>query len=321
MFYVVIDRTAAEVMSRRVRSPVVVVEDNLLVGPSSKVLARHRAMRAHYWGFSSATHLEARLTSVCPYTGVCVCLGPNLRDFLSLCRVCAFLPTAENCVYSVSLDVNNHDEPTSLFDPRRALVIDYNKSLPLRPTRIKVKTPWTYQQAMFPATLWNLWCDPSPEAFSKYCVAATESDDLFDDFGRYHAGFFPRLGIHANGLGLSRFDELVFQQLFDARMLREWSTAAQLSAGSPALEAWLSHTGGKFFETRLQAWSDHTQDRIVARRRAPDSLLEATWEFRLTATGEGFLERMPSFEAAPPVQIGGAVAYDRHRPWINNSGS
>ena len=28
MFYVVIDRAAAEVMSRRVRSPVVVVEDN-----------------------------------------------------------------------------------------------------------------------------------------------------------------------------------------------------------------------------------------------------------------------------------------------------
>jgi hypothetical protein len=138
--------------------------------------------------------------------------------------------------------------------------------------------------------------------------------------GRYHAGFFPRLGIHANGLGLSRFDELVFQQLSLGKLSREWSTAAQLSAGSPALEAWLSHAGARFLETRLDAWSEHTKERIVARRRAPDSLQETTWEFRLTAEGEGFLERMPSFEAAPPVHIGGAVAYDRQRPWVNNAG-
>ena len=75
-----------------------------------------------------------------------------------------------------------------------------------------------------------------------------------------------------------------------------------------------------FLERRLHAWSRHTQDRVVERRRAPQSSQEAPWDFRLSAKGEDFLERVPSFDAAPPVEIGGAVAYDRHRPWINNAG-
>ncbi len=52
----------------------------------------------------------------------------------------------------------------------------------------------------------------------------------------------------------------------------------------------------------------------------PQSSPEATGDFRLTEKGEDFLERVPSFDAAPPVEIGGAVAYARHRPWINNAG-
>jgi hypothetical protein len=54
MFYVVMDRTAAEVLSRKVASPVVLIEDNVLVGPSSKDLARHRAMRTKSHPFQRA---------------------------------------------------------------------------------------------------------------------------------------------------------------------------------------------------------------------------------------------------------------------------
>jgi hypothetical protein len=320
MFFVVIDFDEAELMSRMVRSPVVVVEDNLLVGPSSKVLEVHYAMRTKYCGYSPSTSLDERLACATPYSGLCVCLGPNLRDFLNLCRICAFLPKAKNRIYNVFLDMSNLHAPTSQFDPRHALLIDYNKSLSLRPNRFKVKTPWTRQQAMFPATLWNLWCAPSPEAFSSYCAEARENDDLFDDLGRYHAGFFPRSGIHANELALSRFDELVIRQLFLAKGQRHWSTTAQLSEGSTALDAWLSHTGLQFLETRLHAWCDHTQQRIVERWKPPAGFREKSWEFNLTAMGESFLEGMPSFDAAPPLHIGGAVAYERHRPWVNDAG-
>ena len=69
-------------------SPVVVADDNLLLGPSSLDLKRHRAVRAQYWGREPSFDLSEELArSAGP--PLCVWLPPTPQGFLSLCQICS----------------------------------------------------------------------------------------------------------------------------------------------------------------------------------------------------------------------------------------
>lgn len=45
------------------------------------------------------------------------------------------------------------------------------------------------------------------------------------------------------------------------------------------------------------------------------------WSFRWAEGGNAILDALPSMDVAPPVEIGGASAYDPARPWAVRLGA
>lgn len=300
-------------------SPLVVVNDNLLLGPSSTDTRRHQALRARYWNVSPFPDLDDEGGPLCVY------LPPTACGLLTACRLCSLATHQQREILVVDLGAKSPAWPAGgvgaepaqppspeSLDPAPEAVFDAAALLQQGPP----PTRWSELQAALAATVWALWCRRSPTAFSRFCAAGSKLHPLISDLSRYHAGMFPRLA--GDGLRLARFDELLLRQLSG-----EWSTPVQLfvkamKAGSE-LEAWISHTGDLIVAARLQAWWRHTRGRVVERRREhPANPSDMTqWSFRWRPGGEAILERLPSLDAAPPIRIGGAVAYDPDRPWIS----
>lgn len=293
--------------------PVVVVNDNVLMGPSSTDAARHRALRSGYWKSSTFPDLVHELDGLGP---VCVYVPPTASGLLTLCQICFIAVDHDREVLVVDLGARPPGTSRGI-DPDPEVVVDAAAVLQQdRPQAAR----WSKLEAAFAATLWMLWTRRSPTAFSRFCSAGSALHPLFSDLSRYHAGMFPRA--HGEALTLARFDELLLRQLS-----REWSTPAQvfaraMRAGSD-LEAWISHTGDMYVAARLLAWSRHTRGHVVERRdEHPPSPSDLTrWSFRWHTGGEAILEALPSMSAAPPVEIGGAVAYDPDRPWVTRVGA
>lgn len=297
-------------------SPLFVVNDNLLLGPSSTDASRHQALRARYWKISPFPDLEHDIGPLCVY------LPPTACGLLTSCRLCSLAMHQRREILVVDLGAKPPARPAGgvgaeppspeSLDPAPEAVFDAEALLQRGPPPAR----WSETEAALAATVWALWCRRSPTAFSRFCATGSRLHPLISDLSRYHAGTFPRLA--GEGLRLARFDELLLRQLSG-----EWSTPVQLfvkamKAGSE-LEAWISHTGDMAIAARLQAWFRHTRGRIVERRREhPANPSDMTqWSFRWHPGGEAILERLPSLSAAPPVRIGGAVAYDPDRPWVS----
>jgi hypothetical protein len=292
-------------------SPLVVVNDNVLMGPSSTSARRHRSLRARYWESPTFPDLNHDLGRLGP---ICVYLPPSPSALLSLCQICFIAIRREREILVVDLGSRRPFDPHG-SDPDPEVVLD------AAAVREQHRPParWSTLEAAFAATLWKLWCRASPTAFSRFCAAGSALHPLISDLARHHAGTFPRR--HGEGLTLSRFDELLLRQLS-----REWSTPVQIIAramrAGSELWAWISHMGDVHVATRLRAWSHHTRGEVVEERdEHPPNPSELTrWSFRWHPGGEAILETLPSLGAAPPVEIGGAVAYDPARPWVTRAG-
>jgi hypothetical protein len=309
MVHVAVGRLAAAALAR-VASPIVVADDNLLLGPSSADLKRHQALRTRYWGSSPSPELHEELARA-PGPALCVDLPPTPGGLLSLCEICSAAIAREREVFVVDLGSDALGPTPPGLDPSREAYLDAEKAAEHRPPAAR----WSRLQTALAATLWRLWCRRSPVALSRFCASGSALHPQLADLSRHHAGFFPRVA--GGGLLLSRLDELILRQLSAA-----WSTPAEVfvravSAGSE-LEAWLSHTGDLYLAARLLAWSRHARGLVVERRRErPASPSEmTTWSFRWRAGGEAIVAELPSLGAAPPVAIGGAVAHDPERPWV-----
>lgn len=293
-------------------APVVVVNDNLLMGPSSAEPARHRALRARYWKSPLFPDLDRELGSG-PF---CVYLPPTPSGLLTLCQIGSLAIAHAREFLVVELGPKPPGHLAQGVDPAPEVALDAAAILQQRPPPAR----WSRIETAFAATLWRLWCRRSPSAFSRFCATGSALHPVIGDLSRFHAGNFPRaLG---QGLTLSRLDDLLLRQLS-----REWSTPVQIFVGAmkaaSELEAWISHTGDLYVAARLLAWSRHTEGRIVERRREhPANPSDLTrWSFRWHPGGEAILEALPSLGAAPPVAIGGAVAYDPERPWVCRVGA
>lgn len=306
---VAIGRVAAAALAKGV-APVVVAEDNLLVGPSRVDARRHAAARARHWGRVPSRELEGVLTEESK-GAVCVALPPTRNGLLSFCRVCSMALELGREVHVLDLGTGAVVPGPIGLDPAPERVLDARQLARQRPPEGRCSS----LEISLAATLWRLWCRPSPVAFSQLCEAASPQSPPLANLGRYHAGFFPRAS--ERGLSLSRLDELILQQLS-----REWQTPTRvfvqaMSAGS-ALRAWVSHTGDSYVAARLLAWSRHSEGRFVeGRRESPpgDSEMLA-WSFRWSTGGDAILSGLPDLESAPPVALGGAVAHDPRRPWV-----
>jgi hypothetical protein len=311
MVYVAVGSLAGGALAKVV-SPVVVADDNLLVGPSRADVTRHLAARTHYWGSAPSRDLDDDLTRA-SNRPVCVALPPTRNGLLSLCRVCSAALERGREVHVMDLGSGTPDSPPRGVDPAREVCLDAERIARRLPAVVR----WSSLETALAATLWRLWCRRSPAAFSRFCASASTLHPQLGNLGRYHAGFFPRVAGAGQGLTLSRLDELILRQLS-----REWLTPTRvfvnaMTAG-PELGAWLSHSGELYLAARLLAWSRHAQGRIVeGRKESPTSDSEMlAWSFRWRAGGEVILDALSGPQAAPPVAIGGAVAHDPDRPWV-----
>ncbi|MEO5731153.1 MAG: hypothetical protein ABI134_03115, partial [Byssovorax sp.] len=292
----------------------VVVDDNLLLGPSSADSTRHHTLRMRYWEGSPSTALEEELARE-PGSPLCVDLPPTPRGLLSLCRICSLAISSESSVSVVELRPTDTGAPAPANElPRSAFHAGAN-ILRDRPPA----SSWSKLQVAFAATLWRLWCRRSPVAVSSVLASGHALHPQIASLGLYHSGIFPRLG--DQGLLLSRIDELILRQLS-----RGWVTPAevyvQAATSAPELDAWLSHTGDEYIAERLHAWFCHTRGRIVERQKAHKSSSSMIgWSYRWHPRGEAILDVVPSLDVAPPVEVGGAVAYDPDRPWVCRVGA
>jgi hypothetical protein len=309
MVHIAVGSLAGAALAKAV-SPVVVADDNLLLGPSSADMHRHQAARARYWGTSPSPRLHEELARASG-RGLCVELPPTPSGLLTLCQVCSAAIEHEREVFVVDFGSEPRRAYPEGLDPAQEVYRDAGQAVKERPPPGR----WSALETALAATLWKLWCRRSPVAFSRFCATGSALHPELGNLSRYHAGFFPRIG--GPGLSLSRLDELVLSHLSE-----EWSTPVKVflkaaKAGS-ALDAWISHTGDLYLAARLLAWSRHTRGSIVERRREhPANPSEMTrWAFRWRAGAEAILHALPSLGAAPPVSIGGAVAYDLKRPWV-----
>ncbi|MFT3766696.1 MAG: hypothetical protein QM820_14450 [Minicystis sp.] len=291
-------------------APVIIMDDNVLLGPSRADAKRHQAARTRYWGSAPSPELAEELARGAG-PPLCVTIPPTPCGILSLCQISCMAMGSGREVHVVDLGAESAGLPPQGIDPGEETYVDAAAALRHSPPAAR----WTTLATTLAATLWRLWCRPSPTALSRFCASGGALHPQFANLGCFHAGFFPR--VTGGALGLSRIDELILRQLS-----REWTTPAkvfvQAMTNGSELVAWLSHTGDLHLAARLLAWSRHTRNRIVERRREhPKNPSEMTrWSFRWRPGGEAILEALPDVEVAPPVSIGGAVAYAPDPLWV-----
>ena len=295
---------------KKALSPLAVADDNLLVGPSRVRVERHRTARARYWGSAPSRDVDTYFAHG-PVHRVVVALPPTLNGLLTLCRVCSAALESGREVDVLDLSQTASVSAPEGSDPAREVLFDVQRIARRLPPPLR----WSNLETALAATLWRLWCRRSPVALSRFCAAASALHLPIANLGRYHAGFFPRLT--ESGLSLSRLDELILRQLSD-----EWLTPATLYAhaieSAPQLGAWIFYTGDLYLPRRLLAWSRHTENRLVERRKEspPSSSEMLAWSFRWRKGSEAILKALPELQAAPSEPLGGAVAYDPERPWV-----
>lgn len=313
MVYVAIGGVAGSELVKVV-SPVVVDEDDLLLGPSSADPKRHRVLRARYWGVQPSAELDEELARS-GGVPLCVVLPPTLGGLLSFCRICASLAARGRRVFAMILRPDAAGSAPQGSDPAEEATVDVSEALRRKPSAARCSDIET----ALAATLWKLWCRRSPVALSSFCASGGTLHASLANLGRYHAGHFPRQT--GQGLLLSRFDELLLRQLS-----REWITATKVFTGGmkarSGLHAWLSHIGDLYVSRRLLEWARHAHGSIVECQEHPEKPSGLSrWSFRWRPGSEAILDALPSLRDAPPVSIGGAMAYDPDRGWICRFGA
>ncbi|WP_441289251.1 hypothetical protein ACSRUE_00175 [Sorangium sp. KYC3313] len=306
--YVAIGRIAQSEL-RKVVSPVVVEDDCLLLGPSSADPKRHRIMRTRYWGVQPSAELNKSIARD-DSRPICIALPPTIDGLLSFSRICASGAARRRQMYAVALEPDAVGAIPQGPDPSPKVYVDVADALRRTPPMARCSE----LEIALSGTLWKLWCRRSPVAISRFCATGDALHPLLANLGRYHAGFFPRRT--ERGLLMSRFDELLLRQLSSdwIKPVKVFSSGMRAQSG---LHAWLSHVGDLYVSERLLSWSRHTHGRIIECEEHPEKSSELSrWSFRWRAGGEAILDALPSLQVAPPVAIGGAVAYDPEHAWI-----
>lgn len=311
MIYIAIGQLAGTAL-KKVASPVLVANDNLLVGPSCRVWTRHRSARKRYWGSAPSRRLDEHLRSR-QKQALCVLFPPTCNGLLSLCRISQSALETDSDLHVMELDAKGTPVVSHEVDLPRETCLDFDGALQGLPSAIR----WSRLQTALAAGLWRLWCGRSPVAFSRFCGSSAALHPQLASLGRYHAGLFPR--ITQRGLLLSRLDELILRQL-----THEWTTPARLYASavrtSSPLAAWVTYTGDLYLANRLLAWANHAQGRLVEKQEQAGARSEMlAWSFRWRPGAEAILDTLPELESAPPQWIGGAVAYDSRHPWCSRA--
>ncbi|XYH98822.1 hypothetical protein ACMHYB_03405 [Sorangium sp. So ce1128] len=306
--YVAVGRVAGTELARKV-APALIDDDNLLLGPSSADPEHHPAVRARYWGRAPSARLNRELDRTSG-AALCVALPPTPGGLLSFCRVAASAVQRGRSLLVIDVGQDVAGAAPQGHDPAKATEVDIGEALRRKPP----VTERSSLEVALAAALWQLWCRRSPVAFSRFCASGSRFHPQLANLARYHAGQFPRQVGQA--VLLSRVDELVLNQLS-----REWLTPVELFVNAmkarTGLYEWFTHMGDLYLTKRLLEWSRHGHGHVVECREHPGEQSELRrWSFRWHAHSETILDALPSLHLAPPVPIGGAVAYDADRAWV-----
>ena len=158
---------------------------------------------------------------------------------------------------------------------------------------------------------WRAFTGRLPTAFNNRCRAAGISE--LNRFGKYHAGFFPRLA--EKGLRVSLLDELLLTCVGEA-----WSLPSQIilrqSPEGIALRSWLACAGDVSLGRRLRDWARHSiPDPVLESETTESDHILRGVRYRLSSRGRALLKQgIRSVAEAPTCFIGGGTAYDPQVP-------
>ncbi len=308
--HVAVGRVAGAALAK-VASPVVADDDNLLLGPSRVDPKRHRAARVRYWGGEPSTDLNEELARS-DGPPICVALPPTPGGLMSLCRICASVVERGRTVFVV--DLSPETAGTFPQGPGPGMAISTlcrgcSATQAARGPMVEARR----QLSRLRSGDCGAAARPLPFLGSVHLGAC--STRSWPTLGVIMPDSFPRRA--GNGLLPSLFDELLPRQLSQEWLSPVKVYANALNAGSE-LAAWFPHTGDLYIAKRLNEWYRHTRGRIIERRNAhhPRPSEMTRWSFRWRAGSEEILDALPSVQAAPPVSIGGATAYDPDHVWV-----
>jgi hypothetical protein len=267
--------------------PISVVEENLLLGPTSVDPRLMSELRNGYWrtrGERQRNRFRDVIRALEAGRPLVLWMSDVPEDQLLLCWLCYVAACREGLpIFVVEIDSlrPKHHAQTSMGEARPAQKMLGSSEIAWR------------------RDLWRSYCSRSP---SRFCEAAGTAGLVA--LATCYRGFFPRRS--GKRLRLSQLDEAVLGAVDGARVT-EQDLLVAAAMPTAALAPWLARTGDGFLVTRLAAWQHH-QAIAVRRRRDAHPLRRA--EYYLTALGERILHAgLRVMAEAPPLEIGGSVAY------------
>lgn len=307
-------------------APVIMVPDNLALGPSSAVASLHRRLRLRYWRQEWAGTIREEYDRENLPDEEAIVAGPGLAraalqgergrvvlwgsgcwsDLLFLGWALTALERA-----GIARDRVNLAGPLSAASPLGYLnpeqLIHFGARL--RPVGER-----RHQAAL---RLWSAYTSRSPADLER---TRRDRDQPFPTFAREavgYAAFLPQTR-HRDGrrLYLSAIDEALLSALSE----RQWRSLPDLLRTPPSKARWptsaifamLRYYGDFFIETRLRRWCDPSHGIVEFTEKESRYRLA----FRLTPRGSRLLnEGIDDLRAMPPVLIGGYELSPEH-PWV-----
>lgn len=280
----------------------VVLNDNLLVGPSATDSVEHARRRKQYWGEPPATFNP--LASVSPE----VWAQRDLRSTVQLWQIAHAMSRSGQPLRlrmfgeSVEPTINGADFAAPA--PRISPTLSIDDLPPLG--------EWTPSSMVEWADLWTAYTSTSPQTFN--VASQRVSSPEVDAIRTYYSGFFPE---QRDGEAMiSRFDELLHGLIDDS-----WATPAAIFVrGLQArsnLASWIEQAGDSIISRRLFEWSSTTSAQILRRQEHEDTEVRPMTAFAFRLAAGALPSRLKDLACpAPELAIGGAVAYSSPPSWM-----
>jgi Domain of unknown function (DUF1835) len=294
---------------------VIAAPDSLAYGPSSFDPVEHWGLRSAFWnevsGSSSlepekapiaAAELQAAVQAFPSGLPIVLWSGENWNDRL-------FLWWALDALSRTSLALRT----IWLASPLCIHEWDFLESMGCyRPDQITEMFgrahrfgPKTVKAA---SARWRLFCATTPRGLADIATTREPWFGLSTDYLR----FFPRA--ISKALCVSEFDEVVLSGFSPKAWRRPLSLLSpERLTQHPVL---LNH-GDLLPLLRLDAWTVPRPLPVLLRRETGNERIYTRYEYRLTAHGARVLKHgLGNVAWAPPLSMGGHVAYDAKNPWV-----